>query len=212
MNYDPNLTTCGNMATQTVKLMFALWEHRAEMTVQVRGNCTGLSVIESAVSIAYDQLEQEDCDGMGTMIAKLILIDPAGEHLESSDQDERGEDWLKQMLIAAEIIEIQPEEKPQAPTLSTEPARITLTPEQAESVLPDGEMVHNFVCGGTILIGCDYLRPDAIRALHEASNIEIGGEQCRAMKHGLAVKGEHGWSFFAADEDKLAALEAQLAQ
>ncbi|WP_244582464.1 DUF5406 family protein, partial [Escherichia coli] len=28
MNYDPNLTSCGRMAKQTVRLTFGLWEYR----------------------------------------------------------------------------------------------------------------------------------------------------------------------------------------
>ena len=109
MNYDPNLTNSGRMAMQTVRLTFGLWEYRREMEVQVGGNCTGLTVIESAVEQAYEKLER-----LGVYLSDetyaVIYMDSADgtESMECADEDDEGEDWLKDMLIKAEIVSIEP--------------------------------------------------------------------------------------------------------
>jgi hypothetical protein len=56
--------------------------------------CTGFSVIDAAIGSFYEtcgDLELEDKDGN-------ILI--------CEDEEEQGEDWLKDMLICAEIVAI----------------------------------------------------------------------------------------------------------
>jgi hypothetical protein len=89
--------------------------------------------------------------------------------------------------------------------------RLIITPEQAETVLPEGEYIHNFKNPVGMFVGCDYERDDAIAALRNAEQIEIGGYQCKAMKHGLVVwKTDSDYSFFATDADSLEKLEAAL--
>lgn len=96
------------MAKQTVKLTFAMWEYRAEMTVEVGGNCTGLRVISTAVSIAYEQLPLGS-DGMGSHDIPLFSMSaPSGDILQCTDDDNQCECWLEDMLICAEIISIEP--------------------------------------------------------------------------------------------------------
>ena len=106
MNYDPNMVFCGRMAIQTVKLVFGAWDSRAEMIVEVGGNGRGLSVIDCAVGTAFDKLPT---DRFGTPC--ITMTDPDGHKSECSDEDGEGEDFLKEMLISAEIIDIQPENK-----------------------------------------------------------------------------------------------------
>jgi hypothetical protein len=92
----------------------------------------------------------------------------------------------------------------------TDDIRLFLTPDEAISLLPEGEYIHN-TTGGMIRIGIDYTRDDAIKALRGAHKLEIGGPACRAARHPLVM-----WStneratFFEADMDKLDALEAEL--
>lgn len=106
---------------------------------------------------------------------------------------------------------------PAAPVKSEGPSpsdeKVFLTPEQAESLLADGEYVHNFVSGGMMLIGCDYGRAAAIKAFRNAKQIEIGGESCKRMSHPIAVfdANDH-LSFFAADMAKVEAFEAAVAK
>ena len=115
MDYDPNLTNSGNVATQLVRLTFGMWKYRAVIEVPVGGNCTGLTVIDCAVSNAYDGLEQRGI--MGSKKTYAVLNMPSLEDPEDfleCDEDEshnghlRGEDWLKDMLVAAEIVSITP--------------------------------------------------------------------------------------------------------
>lgn len=90
--------------------------------------------------------------------------------------------------------------------------KVILTAEQAAELLPEGQYVHNFSNPGVgMLVGCDYDRDDAIRALKEAKQIEIGGDQCKQMKHPIVCwHTEKRLTFFAADMAKVEAFEAAL--
>ena len=89
--------------------------------------------------------------------------------------------------------------------------RILLTADEAISLLPEGEYVHN-TTGGMIMIGCDYSRESAEKSLREAVQIEIGGPMCKAMRHPLVTwDSPHHCTFFEADMDKVAAFEASRA-
>ena len=101
MNYDPNMTNSGRMAKQTVNLVFQQWDYTAEIEQVVGGNCTGLSVIDCAVCNAYECL---DADRNTPFI---LMTNPGGEVLHCGDDEDRGEDWLKDMLVRAEIVSIE---------------------------------------------------------------------------------------------------------
>lgn len=106
MNYDPNLTNSGRMAKQTVRLTFAQWEYRKTIETEVGGNCTGLTVIECAVDNIYDQLptDRHDC-----VYLVMEATDGSGDTLTCEDDEDQGDDWLKDMLVCAEIVAIQPD-------------------------------------------------------------------------------------------------------
>ena len=79
-----------------------------------------------------------------------------------------------------------------------------LTIEQALDclIIKDGQ-VHNFVPASFGIIGADWGIEEVKECFKEAEHIEIGGEQCRAMGHGIAViKGKNIY-FFEADNAKL---------
>jgi len=101
MNYDPNLTSCGYMAEQCVRLTFGLWKARATMDVMVRGNIRGLDVISSAIDNAYEGLLGE------REIAQIVMAE-GEDTLICEDDDERGVDWLERLLVSAEIVSIRP--------------------------------------------------------------------------------------------------------
>lgn len=102
MNYDPNLCYSGRMAKQTVRLTFGVWEYRATMDVQIGGNCRGWTVIDTAVDAAFEKLPGGD-------YPRIVLTKADGSELECSDDEDRCEDWLKDMLISAEILSIEPD-------------------------------------------------------------------------------------------------------
>lgn len=96
MNYDPNLTNSGRMATQTVELTFQQWEYTATKTTTVGGNCTGLDVIESAIGNIEEELGYDD--------GEIILTNAAGDTLGC----ELWENKLEDMLVCARIVAITP--------------------------------------------------------------------------------------------------------
>lgn len=96
LNYDPNLTNCGRMVTQTVELTFQLWEKSKTMVTTVGGNCTGLDVIETAINNIEDELGGED--------GEIILTNGEGDELQCELWDNN----LKDMLVCARIIAIEP--------------------------------------------------------------------------------------------------------
>ena len=85
-----------------------------------------------------------------------------------------------------------------------EEERIFLTKEQAMDclIIKDGQ-VHNFVPAPFGVIGADWNIEDVKQCLENAESIEIGGEQCRAMSHGIAVINKENLYFFEADNKKL---------
>lgn len=85
---------------------------------------------------------------------------------------------------------------------------IFLTPAEAESLLFEGDCVHAIRQGGFAVIGCDWSREEVLKAFASAKRLEIGGPACQRMGHPIAVTDDHGPVFFAADMDKVAAMEA----
>jgi hypothetical protein len=102
LNYDPNI----RRATQKVKLTFAQWEYRWEAIGEVGGNCKGLDIFDSAVNGVNDDLWAAVEDGDHPCIE---MKNDTGESLFVEPYDDYGDDWLKQMLISAEIISIEKE-------------------------------------------------------------------------------------------------------
>lgn len=93
--------------------------------------------------------------------------------------------------------------------------KVILTPDEAISLLPDdGESIHNFVNPRAgRFIGVDFERADAEAQFRAAKQIEIGGYNCKAMKHPLVVWDADGrLSFFTADMAKVEAFEAARAR
>jgi hypothetical protein len=97
VNFDPNMNYSGRMSEKTVRLVFGLWDYRAEFTRKVRGNCSGLTNIRSAV----DSLTEELWEG------GVVLKRPNGDELQDCNEDQ-SDDWLHDMLIEAQITDIQP--------------------------------------------------------------------------------------------------------
>lgn len=103
MNYDPNI----KFAKQSVRLTFGLWDYRFVTEVDVGGNCKGQSIIESAVDNYFDKLPFVQVDG-GDM-SSITLARQNGDSLKCDDDELRGIEWLKNMLIGAEIVSIAAE-------------------------------------------------------------------------------------------------------
>jgi hypothetical protein len=87
--------------------------------------------------------------------------------------------------------------------------KIILTAEEAISLLPEGEHIHNYINNvAGMFIGCDYTRESAEQHIRAAAACEIGGENCKRMKHALVVwSSADSLSFFATDPAKVEAME-----
>ena len=87
--------------------------------------------------------------------------------------------------------------------------KIILTKEQALAVLDhnsDGS-VHVFDNPRLgMLIGADWSKESIENAIKSATELQIGGEMCQRMGHGLVMDCEDGRHFVAAKEDKLKEL------
>ncbi|MFG1462327.1 DUF5406 family protein [Xanthobacter sp. DSM 24535] len=114
--YSPNI----RWGKQRVSITLMAWGYKIERTVSVGGNCCGFVVIEAAICTLSDELDGE-----------VTLTNDAGDTLDCSDDDNRGEDWVKRMVVSASIIEWEP------PTLNEVRAMNGAAP------LPDGERAYD---------------------------------------------------------------------
>lgn len=97
--YDPNI----RWAKQTVEIVIQQWDYTATFTVEVGGNCTGFSVIESAIESIFEEQIPTRTD-YDDPIAYVVLKNAAGDELEVEDDDECEEEWLKNMVVSARIV------------------------------------------------------------------------------------------------------------
>lgn len=79
-----------------------------------------------------------------------------------------------------------------------------LTKEQAlDCLIIKDKQVHNFIAAPFGIVGADWNIEEVKQCLEEAKHIEIGGEQCRKIGHGVAVICKNDIYFFEADNEKL---------
>jgi hypothetical protein len=107
VDFDPNIIN-GENIRQLVRLVFGLWKYRTTIEVFVRTNRVGLSVIDCAVEEAYDFLEDADDGGPDEYKRIWLVREYDGEKLCVDDEEDEGSDFLRNMLIAAEIISVGP--------------------------------------------------------------------------------------------------------
>lgn len=100
INFDPNMNYSGNMSTKTIRMTFGVWDYRLTKEVTVGGNGAGFHNIDSALMQIY-----EDVEATGIVLKR----ESDGGTLLCEDDENQGEDWLKDMLIAAEIIAVAPQ-------------------------------------------------------------------------------------------------------
>lgn len=82
-----------------------------------------------------------------------------------------------------------------------------LTPKEAISLLNDGEYIHTFRNPNGMLIGADHNRLALIEKIKaNPDKLEIGGEACRKMNHGLILNVD-GYLFIETNEEKINELD-----
>jgi len=93
--YSPN-TMWGK---QHVELVLMQWAYSFKIVIDVGGNCTGMSVLETAIGTLYNRLLPKDGGP-----AKVLLKDRKGNRLWCTDDEGRDDDWLKDMVVSARIV------------------------------------------------------------------------------------------------------------
>lgn len=104
MNYDPNMVSSGNKALHTVKLTFAMWDYRLELTETVGGNILGVDVLEAALENVIDRAVENDEDGE----FKIVFSRPGGDTLEVDESYDDPEQTLRKALIGYEVVSAVP--------------------------------------------------------------------------------------------------------
>ena len=90
--------------------------------------------------------------------------------------------------------------------------RLFLTPDEAESLLLQGDRVHSFIHASIALMGADHDRANVLKEFAEADSIEVGGSACRGMRHPIVVIKGDRTIFYECDMDKLVAFETSRKQ
>lgn len=87
--------------------------------------------------------------------------------------------------------------------------KIILTKAQAKSLLARRKQIHTFRSGRGLLIGADWEKDSLLKEIDNSEMLEIGGEQCKRMGHGLVVWTGNEPLFVEVDSAKLEKLEVK---
>jgi hypothetical protein len=87
--------------------------------------------------------------------------------------------------------------------------KLTLTPDEAESLLPPGERVRCYVNQPWGQVGCSFARERAIARIREAKFIELGSPSAKKQTGRALVVHDRirGYSLFETDMEKVEAIE-----
>ena len=99
INFDPNYVANFNRAKQKIKLVFGVWNYRAEFIIDVEINSYGMNSFSFAIKKVYDSIFDEK---KGFAFLNLTNIDAIT--IQDCDAENDEEEWLKSILISAEII------------------------------------------------------------------------------------------------------------
>jgi len=99
INYDPNLFHLPFPAKQTLELTLQQWNYSKVITEEIDSNVMGLDAMEAVAYITYLNLP---VDERGRPY--IVLTDAEGNELLCEDEENVGEDWLKPMVVKAEIV------------------------------------------------------------------------------------------------------------
>jgi hypothetical protein len=79
--------------------------------------------------------------------------------------------------------------------------RRKITPEEAQELLPDGDVVHTFRAKDTLLIGADWPKSRILERF-KTHGVELSGDNARSMNHGLCSLDDTGWLFIETRREK----------
>jgi hypothetical protein len=101
-NNDPNI----RWRKTKLRLTFMLWDYSKTFEAEANGHAYGLSAIDLAIGNIYDEvLEWHDYGDVE--VPRIVLVRADGDELLVEDDEDDGEDFLKKMLVKAEILSIE---------------------------------------------------------------------------------------------------------
>lgn len=98
--YSPNI----KWGKQSVEIVLMAWRYKAAFILEIGGNSTGFRVIEHAINTLYERLYPTEGDGP----ASVTLTNEAGDTMVCEDEDDLEDEWLRRMIVSAQIIEWTP--------------------------------------------------------------------------------------------------------
>jgi hypothetical protein len=107
-DYDPNLFCSGNRAKQTIRITFGMWHYRKVMEVVLYSNISGLDAIRYAVEKILEELPPIPNRHPDDQFGRIVLEAADGDTLICDDDEGEWEEWLKKMVVSAEIIDAKP--------------------------------------------------------------------------------------------------------
>jgi hypothetical protein len=99
--HDPNMYW--HKCTYAITLM--QWDYSKIFEVEVGGNVRGFDLLETAVEVLYGDLEVDDDDRL-----VIELKNPDGETLLCQDDEDREEDWIKEMVVSVVLVKQEKED------------------------------------------------------------------------------------------------------
>lgn len=100
-DYDPN--DAKSMSTvHVVKVTLQQWEYKKSFIVEIGGNCAGFTNMDTAIDLVLEKLYDPRSDSY-----HVVLMDVDGNELITEDDEYMEEEWLKDMVVAIEIIGVK---------------------------------------------------------------------------------------------------------
>lgn len=96
--YSPNI----EWGKQKVEIVLMQWGYKGKFAVEVGGNCRGMSVIDCAISILYESFLPKEGDDDAP--CRFELKNRKGGKLLCADDEDRGDDYIKNMVVSAQIV------------------------------------------------------------------------------------------------------------
>lgn len=102
--YDPNI----RWARHSFELTFMQWDYSLTVSVDVCGNCKGADLFKSALSVAFEDLFDED-DGYSQIILKRPTTDADESGFDTLEIDLEDEDDLAAICVGISIVKHEKE-------------------------------------------------------------------------------------------------------
>lgn len=106
LNYDPNRNFDDK---HTVSLVFQQWKYSTTVTVEMTNNLRGYDLIDHAIDSIIEDLPVKSYmnDDLSTYDISFILLEDGENQLIVEDDKNRGDLWLKSMLVSFNVDKLE---------------------------------------------------------------------------------------------------------